>query len=189
MIESKTDNLDFTEYTRAIKRGDRLVFREFVEMSFDRVFGLAFKMTADKYISEDIVQETFIKVWEKRSLIREDGSLSSWTLRIATNLCLDYLRKQKRNKQSSSSEYTRDLISAADSDKELRDEEAAALLNKLTAMLSPRQRMVFTLAVIDELSADEISVISGLSKERIKSNLYHARQEVRKNWEKLYADE
>ena len=48
MYRKKTEDLDFSEYTGAIRRGDRLVFKEYVEHTFDRVFGLVFKMTADK---------------------------------------------------------------------------------------------------------------------------------------------
>ena len=55
-------------------------------------------------------------------------------------------------------------------------------MKALTDKLSARQKAVFTLSVLNGLSADEISEITGLSKERIKSNLYHARKEIRKNW-------
>lgn len=149
------------------------------------IYGMVYKMIARSDEAADIAQETFIKVWEKRHTLQSDKSLLSWTKKIAVNKCYDYLRKEKRNKTDTNETELSGLISGIGADDKINDEEYQRILIALTEMLSPRQKLVFTLSVIEKLSSDEISELTGMTKTSIKSNLHHARKSVQKKAERI----
>ncbi|MDX2413847.1 MAG: RNA polymerase sigma factor [Bacteroidales bacterium] len=177
--------MDYSRFTKSIRKGDREVFRDYMDSTIDIIYRLVFIFIARHDDTNDIVQETFIKVWEKRKTLRSDKSIMSWTKKIAINKSYDYLRKQSRTIPDSDDKKLADLISGIEADDNIKDEEYHSILHALTGMLSPRQKLVFTLSVIEKLSADEIAEITGLSKTSIKSNLYHSRKTVQKNAERI----
>ncbi len=156
-----------------------------MDSTIDIIYRLVFKFIARHDETNDIVQETFIKVWEKRKTLHSDKSLMSWTKKIAINKSYDYLRKESRTITNSDDKKLADLISGIEADDNIKDEEYHSILNALTEMLSPRQKLVFTLSVIEKLNADEISELTGMSKTSIKSNLHHARKTVQSKAERI----
>lgn len=180
--------MDYSNYTRAISRGDREMFRAYMDMTIDSIFKLACRIVASEDDANDIVQETYIKVWEKRKTLRSESSLFAWTKRVAVNKCYDYLRAEKRKGRWNNSRESSELLNIASerSAEEMVDgEEYSRILKFLTSKLSTKQQVVFTLSVIEKLTADEIEKITGMSKSSIKSNLHHARKAVKKNAERI----
>jgi len=175
------------EILEAIKEGDSLAFRNLVESYIDFAYSLAFKVLGDTEVSNDVVQESFIKIWEKRRSIRSDGSLSPWIRKIVINKCYDHLRKKRReagfSSENSGKEVER-LIGSETSDGEFQDHEYSKLLHRLTFTLSPKQKLVFMLSEIEGMSHDEIAESTGLTKSSIKSNLNHARKNLKNKIEK-----
>jgi len=162
--------------------GDRSAFKNFAESYYDFAYSLAFKVLGDYDRSNDMVQDSFIKIWEKRESIRSDGSLSPWIRKIVINKCYDHLRKKKREtgfSEDSRRGEVENLISSETSDGKLQDQEYSQLLDALTSSLSPKQKMVFILSEIEDMSHDEIADATGLTKSSIKSNLSHARKNLR----------
>jgi RNA polymerase sigma-70 factor (ECF subfamily) len=180
--------LDYSRYTEAIAGGDREVFRDFMDKTMDSVFGLVVKILASEDDAKDIVQETYIKVWEKRKSVKKGNSLLSWTKRIALNKSYDYLRARKRrgdwNRPADITEMI-NLVSDFSAEDRIESEEYKLYMQYLTGKLSPKQQMVYTLAEIEKLPADEIEELTGLTKSSIKSNLYHARRTVQKVAERI----
>lgn len=176
--------MDYSKYTRAISRGDRDVFREYMDLTMDSIYKLACRIIASEDDAKDIVQETYIKVWEKRKTLKSDKSLFSWSRKIAVNKCYDFLRAEKRrgrwNSEGDISELAK-LTSDNSAEDKVNSEEYTKILKVLTSKLSARQQVVYTLSVIEKLAADEIAIETGMSKSSIKSNLYHAREALKKN--------
>ncbi len=180
--------MDYSKYTRAISRGDRDVFRVYMDTTMDSVYKLACRIIASEDDAKDIVQETYIKVWEKRKTLKSEKSIFSWTRRIALNKCYDYLRAEKRkgrwNGRGDISELEK-LVSDNSAEDKVNSEEYSKILKTLTSRLSAKQQMVYTLSAIEKQTADEIALLTGLSKSSIKSNLYHAREALKKNAERI----
>ena len=177
------------ETIKAIRSGDRDAFRTFVEATADALYIMVFRLVPVEDEARDIVQDTYIRAWEKRSSLRSDSSMLHWIRRIALNMCYDYIRRRKRrgnwhqpfdNNQDpriESDESAEDIVEA---------EEYARVLEKLSAMLSPGQKLVFVLSAVEEMTHDEIAEVTGMSKARIKSNLHHARKKIEKMKGKIY---
>jgi RNA polymerase sigma-70 factor (ECF subfamily) len=156
-------------------------FRKLVETISPFAFSVAFRMVGDEELAKDIVQETMITVWKTIRNIKSPGSFMSWLYRIVVNKCYDQLRRRKVNPEFRADDKTWALISDKISEKsfsQLENSETIQIINLLTEKLSPKQKAVFILCDLEELSSEEISVITGMSRTSIKSNLHYARKRI-----------
>jgi RNA polymerase sigma-70 factor (ECF subfamily) len=169
------------EIIEECKNGSITAFRDLVSEVSPFVFAVAFRIVRDEMVAEDIVQESLITVWKNIRKIRLAGSFKSWLYKITINKCYDYLRKEKSNPEFCANEKTWDLISnhiTAEPSTEMENREIAQIINLLTEQLSPRQKVVFVLSQLEELSHDEISDVTGMSKRLIKANLHYAKKNI-----------
>jgi RNA polymerase sigma-70 factor, ECF subfamily len=156
-------------------------FRKLVEVSSPLVFSVAFRMLGDEELAKDVVQETMVTIWQKLKKIKSAEVYKTWMYRIVVNKCYDELRKRKKNPEIIPDDLTWKLISNRVSEgpsSELENRETAQIIGLLTDRLSPRQKAVFVLSDLEEMSADEISGITGIGKSAIKANLYYARKNI-----------
>lgn len=169
------------------RKGNLTDFRKLVGLTSPFAFSIAFRMLGDEDQAKDIVQETMITVWQKLKKINSPEVYKTWIYRIVMNKCYDHLRKRKRNPEFVADDITWSHLSDKLSEEplsELENREIAAVINLLTDKLSPKQKAVFILSEIDQLSGDEISAITGMSKTGIKSNLHYARKNISEMIEK-----
>jgi len=155
--------------------------RKLIESTSPFAYAVAFRMLGNEDEAKDIVQETMVTIWQKLSKIKSAEVYKTWIYRIVINKCYDQLRKRKRNPEFSPDEKTWKLISDRISEgpsAELENREIAGIINLLTDRLSPKQKAVFVLAEIEQISHDEIATITGMSKSVIKANLHHARKSI-----------
>jgi len=164
-----------------IRAGNHKEFNRLVENQIDSLYLLVLRITCNEEDARDVVQDTFMKVWVKRKTIKNGSSLKAYIRRIAVNKCYDLLR-MKKYRQRTNIDIERvmlnELSEGKDADYKLNNDEALSLLKMLASELSPRQKLVFTLVEIEELSHDEVSEITGMSKTNIKTNLRHARLRI-----------
>lgn len=174
------------------KKGDQEAFRNLVDAYSNFAFSTAFKILNHEEEAKDIVQESFITVWKKIDSFNPEMNFSNWLYRIIVNKCYDVLRKKKKQRMSYPDEQNWDAFGMTDDDeteKNINNREFSEILQKLTLNLSAKQKIVFVLCDLDELSQDEVAEITGLSKTRIKSNLNHARRNIQLMLEKFYENE
>jgi len=163
------------------RKGDLHSFEELVNISSPFAFSVAFRMLGDEPQASDIVQESMITVWKTITKIRSADSYKTWLYRIVVNKCYDELRKRKKNPEFSADEKTWALISNRISEEpftEMENIESARIINLLTEKLSPKQKTVFILSDLEEMSNEEISAITGMSRTNIKANLHYARKKI-----------
>jgi RNA polymerase sigma-70 factor, ECF subfamily len=156
-------------------------FRRLVEATSPFAFSVAFRMLGDEDQAKDVVQETMITIWQKLGKIKTSETYKTWIYRIVVNKCYDQLRLRKRKQEYTADEKTWTLISEKISVEpltELDNTEIAGVIKLLTNRLSPKQKAVFILSDLEQMSNDEISVITGMSKSGIKSNLHYARKSI-----------
>ena len=165
------------------KKNDAAAFRQLVEAFQPLVFRLAFRLLCNNDEAKDIVQETFIRVWLHLHKYRHGTRFSTWLFKIACNLCYDRIRVIKRSQTTDLDLSRLDVAVDDDVEQSFINRDLAEWITALTHNLSPKQRMVFTLRDIEGLELDEIKKITDLSNAKIKSNLYLARQYIRKRIE------
>ena len=163
------------------RKGDFRNFRKVVTSASPFVYSIAFRMLGDEDIAKDIVQETMVTIWGKIGKINSPEAFKTWLYRITYNKCCDYLRKKKMNAEVRADEKGWKFISDTVSSEhfsELENSEIAMVIRVLTEKLSPKQKAVFVLCDLEELTHEEISEITGMSRRNIKANLHFARKRI-----------
>lgn len=177
------------------RNGDDAAFRELVTRYQRRVFHCCFGLVRNRDDAEDLVQETFVRVY--RNLDRFEGSSSfyTWTYRIARNVSIDHLRRQQRNRTV---DYDDTLANPEPADdngllsRPLNINPAAVAgrrelldkINEAARSLSDLHREVLTLREVEGLSYQEIADALEISIGTVMSRLHHAR----KNMQRALAD-
>ena len=180
------DKSSLNNLIASCKRNDQKAFREIVECYQSMIYSLSFRMLCNEEEARDTVQETFIKVWVNLSSYQSDKKFSTWIYTIATNLCLDKLKSSKHHKYSGSiDDKISELISSENIEQAIINAELGEIILRLTGELTPKQKIVFTLRYLEEIEMQEIIEITGMTAEKIKSNLFLARQTIRRKLEIL----
>ena len=149
------------------------------------VFSLSLKMLADEEEAKDVVQETFIRVWQRIGDYDTQKSFTTWLYTIASHLCLDRLKQMRRILPLPKDEKVLQDFANNDSQQTLENSEWVSIVRMLAEGLSPKQKLVFTLCQMEGLPSSEVEQITGLDAKQVKSNLYVARQTIRERLKHL----
>ncbi len=155
-----------------------LSFRNDILPLKDKLFRLALRITFDRAEAEDVVQETLIRVWNKRDEWSQFGSIEAYCLTVARNLAID----RSERKDSRTVELTPEMEQASDASgpyEKLVNKERMALIHRLMNKLPEKQRLIMQLRDVEGKSYKEIAAVLNLTEEQVKVNLFRARQKVR----------
>ena len=144
----------------------------------NKLFRLALRITLDSAEAEDIVQDTLIRVWNKRDEWHSLDSVEAYCLTVARNLAID--RSQRKEAQNVS--FTPEVQEMPDSmtpEKKLEEKEQLNLIHRLVNGLPEKQRTAIQLRDIEGKSYKEIAEILGATEEQVKVNLFRARQKIK----------
>lgn len=159
----------------------KIDFRKDILPLKDKLFRLALRITFDRAEAEDIVQETMIRVWNKRDEWDELGSVEAYCLTVARNLAID--RSEKKDSQTVEltieAEQTPDASSPYD---RLVNKERLKLVHRLVGELPEKQRLIMQLRDVEGKSYKEIAAALRLTEEQVKVNLFRARQKVKQKF-------
>lgn len=144
----------------------------------DKIFRLALRITLDRAEAEDIVQDTLIRVWNKRDEWANVDSAEAYCLTIAHNLAIDRSQKMEARSVELTSE-TQEMPDALTPEKELERDEQLRLVHRLINGLPEKQRTIIQLRDIEGKSYKEIADILEISEEQVKVNLFRARQHIK----------
>lgn len=154
--------------------GDLGAFEVLFTRHQQEVFGWVYRIVRDRSEAEELTVEAFWKIYVARARFDRNRSFGAWARRIATNLALNRLRSRRRHQPllvEPRAPRTADPVERRD----LRDHIASAL-----AGLSPKLRLVATLALVEEVPYAEIAAALGLSPEAVRSRLFRAVRKLRK---------
>ena len=195
--------IDDFSLIRDVQRGNHAAFEKLVYAYDQGILRLALRITGSQVDAQDIYQETFLRAFRKLDGFRYECAFSTWIYRIATNLCLDHLRKKnKRNETSAMTvnadgeEY--DLLDQVSDDRmssnpeqQVLGRELGAHVSRALTKLTPRERVIFELKHYQGLTLWTVSAVLNCSEATIKTTLYRATQKLRlhlagfylgKNW-------
>lgn len=159
-------------------------FREDILPLKDKLFRLALRITFDRAEAEDIVQDTLIRVWNKRDEWQQMDSIEAYCLIIARNLAID--RSQKMESQNLElTPETQEMPDAKMPDQLMEQNEQLSIIHRLINELPEKQRSILQLRDIEGKNYKEIAVILGLTEEQVKVNLFRARQRIRLKYNEI----
>lgn len=164
----------------SIKCGDQLIFKQVFKEYHEKIYYYILKKTQSAYLAEEVVQITFIKLWEHKKNLNEDYSISTQLFRIATTSLIDLIRKN-----NTSEILLKNLINNVDNDiindtiekleaKELKDK----IVNALNT-LPPMRREVFKMSRFEEKSYSEIAIELKISSKTVENHISRALKQLR----------
>lgn len=162
-------------------------FDAVVRFYWARIFRFTLASARDRDVAETLTQECFLKAYRGRESFRGDSSLQTWLMQIAINLVRDFSRSRRLQFWKRSERSGVDVEAAADwiPDGELSPEartlvrEQVTAVWRATAKLSGRQRTVFLLRFVEEMTLFEIAAATGMKIGTVKAHLFRAVQSVR----------
>jgi len=167
---------------RRVREGDQEAFAQLVTAHEKQVYNLCLRMVTNPEDAQDLAQEAFLKAWRGLAFYKGDSSFATWLYRLTSNVCIDFLRRQKRRPTVSltvDDEAEDWELSVPDTallpeqqveQKELQRDIAAAM-----DQLGEEFRMILTLRIMQELSYEQIAEVMDLKVGTVKSRLARAR--------------
>ena len=173
------------EIIRSVLRGNVNDFEKLVTAYEKNVYNIALRMVGDPDDAADMTQETFIKAYRALSGFRGDSKFSSWLYRIASNVCLDFLRNRSRHPQVSLSTVDEDDRATFELP-DMRQNPEEQLMKKLgmeavrrgLEQLPEQQRQILVLRELGGLSYAELAQTLGLEEGTVKSRIFRARKRL-----------
>ncbi|RXZ81365.1 RNA polymerase sigma factor SigW [Paenibacillaceae bacterium] len=178
---------------RMALKGDQRAFEEIVGLYQDKLYHLAYRMLSNRQEAEDAVQETFLRVYNNLERYDDTMKFSTWIYRIATNLCIDRLRKRKPSYSldAESNEYEGlDGYSMIPSDNrtpesETLQSETQSIIYQAMGTLPAKYKTIMILRYLQELSLQEIGDVLGMPVTTIKTRVHRGREFLRKKLERV----
>jgi len=128
--------------------------------------------------TNDLVQDTFIKVWKNLKNFRSDSKLYTWIYRIATNEALTFLKSKKRKFFIHIVDYENHLSQSIEDDNYFSGDEIQMKLQKAILTLPEKQRLVFNMKYFDEMKYDDMSEVLGTSVGALKASFHIAAKKI-----------
>ncbi|MCM3729076.1 RNA polymerase sigma factor SigW [Neobacillus cucumis] len=172
---------------KQVIKGDQDAFGEIVEIYKNSVFQLCYRMLGNRHEAEDIAQEAFIRAYVNIQSFKQDKKFSTWLFRIATNLCIDRIRKKKPDyfldaEVAGTEGLT--MYSQISSDSPLPESEVESLelqetVQKEILKLPEKYRSAIVLKYMEDMSLNEISEILNLPLGTVKTRIHRGREALR----------
>jgi RNA polymerase sigma factor, sigma-70 family len=161
-------------------------FRELVESYKERLYWHIRRFTCSHEDTDDLLQETFIKVWAALPTFREEARLYTWLYRIATNEALNFIRKNRIKAMFSFEPIDAKILKKIDEDTYFDGNELQRELMKAVQKLPEKQRIVFNMRYFDEMKYEDMAEILKTSAGSLKASYHHAYVKIKSELEKKF---
>ena len=161
----------------------KISFRNDVLPLKNELFRLALRITLNRAEAEDVVQETMIKVWNKRDHWDEIDNIEAFCLTICRNISLDKMKKAENQNQSLEEGHDApDFSYTSNPEEQAMQRDRIQLIRQLIDHLPEKQRSCMQLRDFEGKSYKEIAQVLGISEEQVKINIFRARQTIKKKF-------
>jgi RNA polymerase sigma factor (sigma-70 family) len=171
---------DILYYVDQVLAGNINAYSIIVDRHKNRVFNLAFRICCNREEAEEIAQDSFLKAYRALGSFKRKSSFSTWLYRIVYNTAITCVRLKKKELLSLEDfpADAIDFIGTGTTEEEAESEYRKCLLNFTFQKISDEDRSLITLHYFEEMSTEEISEVTGISKSNVKVKLFRARQKM-----------
>ena len=172
--------MDEQEFIRQLLDPDtrEAAFRKLVTMYQRPLYSHIRSIAIDHDDTDDVLQNTFIKVFRHLENFKGDSKLFSWMWRIATNEAITFVSQKSRRNKVGSEEYTSHLVSNLKADPYFEGDAMALKLQQAIATLPAKQQLVFKMKYFEEIKYEDMSEILGTSVGALKASYHHAVKKI-----------
>lgn len=171
------------ELIARLQKRDEAAFEELIRQYEKKVYSLCFRMCGNSEDAEEAAQDAFLALWRGIDRFRQESSLSTWIYRLATNACIDTLRRRKKQSGSVSLDDEELFVDAVDTSPQPQEtvehREAQKLLQEGLSTLPEEYRKVLILREIEGLSYTEIAESASIELGTVKSRISRGRSLLR----------
>jgi RNA polymerase sigma-70 factor (ECF subfamily) len=153
-------------------------FRELITLYKERLYWHIRKIVISHDDTDDVLQNTFIKIFKNIDKFNQESKLFSWMYRIATNEAITFINKRAKQRNVDITDYQQELASTLASDDFFTGDEIQLILQKAIATLPQKQQLVFNMKYFDELKYNEMSEILETSVGALKASYFHAVKKI-----------
>jgi RNA polymerase sigma-70 factor (ECF subfamily) len=186
MSEKDYSSAEDQALVRAAQKGDMVAFEELVARHRDKIYARAYTMMRNEEEAVDLSQEAWVKGWQRLAQFHGESSFGTWMTRIVINLCLDQLRKQKRQRTESIEELSEESggverqmpVTVPNPTAGLERAELRQRIERALGQLSYEHRTVLVLHEFEELEYKQIAKVMGCSIGTVMSRLFYARRKM-----------
>jgi len=186
MSETDLSSADERALVRAAQREDMPAFEELVARHRDKIYARAYSMMKNEEEAIDLSQEAWVKGWQRLRQFQGESSFGTWMTRIVINLCLDQLRKQKRQRTESIEAMSEESggverqmpIVTVNPTAGLERGELRQRIDRALGQLSYEHRTVLVLHEFEEMEYKQIAKTMGCSIGTVMSRLFYARRKL-----------
>ena len=176
--------VDEATWVDRAKEGDQAAFEAIFQRYERQIYGFIYRMMGNPEDASDLTQECFIRAYKALPQTSVDLNVPAWLHRIASNACLDVLRRRQRIRwlpwETHKHEHLLHGKPIDDPERTALSSETQVLVQRILNQMSPRNRMALVLREYEGMSCEDIGEIMGLSRSAVKSVLFRGREEFRK---------
>jgi RNA polymerase sigma-70 factor (ECF subfamily) len=175
---SVKDSFDEIKILYELSHGNERAFTVLYNKYKNIVYSLALKITKSKTLSEEVVQDVFLKIWQKKDELKDIGDFESYLFISGRNHIFNIIKKMAKEENLKKNIGNSDLSSYA-TDSFLEDEQYTLLLNQILLKLPPQQQKIYQMAKVEGLSHQNIAEILDISPLTVKKHMALALKIIR----------
>ena len=168
------------ELIEQIKKGDEFAFNQLVNIWYSRIYNYAYRYSSDQEFAKEVVQKTFIQVYQKIHQLKDTSKLKSWLYRIVSNCCSSEGRLVKRKKWFASSNDMPKVRDNRTPESVYRKKEMKEIVLGTLQKIPDDQRKVIIMKEYEGLKFKEIAEVLNISENTVKSRMYYGLDAMRK---------
>ena len=170
------------QFINALKNLDtqESAFAKLLKDYKERLYWHIRKIVIEHDDADDVLQNTFLKIFQNINGFNENSTIYTWMYKIATNEALNLIKKKSKHYGISNEEWIEIKVSKLESDSYFDGDELSIKLQNAVAKLPEKQRLIFNMKYFDEMKYDNISEILGTSVGGLKASYHHAVKKIKK---------
>lgn len=185
----QTPEPDDRELVQQIRSGDPDGFETLVRRKTGKVYAICYRILANSEDARDVAQLSFVRVWENLEKYDPAFAFDTWMYRIVTNVAIDWLRT-RQSREAAVNSNLRLVRTEIDPDQSvsLQRKEVEKVFADVSSVLSPKQKTIFIMREMDDLSSAEISRVLGCRESTVRNHLFNARKLMQEELRKRYPE-
>ena len=190
MIPTKeTVEPDDRQLVETIRGGDPDAFETLVRRKTTKVYSLCYRIIGNAEDAKDISQLVFIKLWENLEKYDAQYAFDTWLYRMVTNVAIDFMRnKQSRDNAVNSNLRLVKTSCEAEQGTIVQRKEVESVFHTVSQVLSPKQKTIFVMNQMDDLSSSEIAKALGCRESTVRNHLFNARKLMQQQLRKRFPE-
>ena len=181
--------VDDRELVQTISTGDAAAFEKLVRRKTSKVYALCYRLIGNPEDAKDIAQLVFIKLWENLDKYDPKYAFDTWLYRMVTNVGIDFIRS-RQSRDNAVNSNLRLVKTSIDEEQSLvvQRREIETVFNDVSSVLSPKQKTIFVMKEMEDLSSADIARVLGCRESTVRNHLFNARKAMQEQLQLRYPE-